>query len=226
MRLEKRDAVFVLTLTNGDAGNLLNDRVLDEYLAAFDTIEHEKGNTALVITSDHPKTFCNGIDLQWLVQQQDTTKFITKLESFLVRLGLLNLPVVTAITGNAYAGGAMIATASDFRIMRSDRGRFCYSEVKVKLPFTPALWDIVRLLPCQEALNELVLTGNAWGGEECLRRQVVHQAVAEDQVLPAAMALAADLATRDRATYAAIKSGLRPALLNLASQRGISIWSK
>ncbi|WP_220813517.1 enoyl-CoA hydratase/isomerase family protein [Pseudomonas paralcaligenes] len=223
MKLEKHDGVFVLTLTNGEAGNLLCDEVLQEYLENFAAIEHERGDAALVIISTDPKTFCNGINLPWLMRQKNPMAFATRLENFLIRLGLLNLPVVAAINGNAYAGGALIATASDFRLMRADRGRFCFSEVKIKLPFTPALLDIVRLLPNRAAIDELALTGNAWGGEECARREVVHQALPEDRVLPAAMALAADMATRDRATYTAIKRGLRPTLVGLAGQRGIPV---
>lgn len=223
MQLEKHDAVFVLTLTQGSAGNLLCDEVLEEYLEAFDVIENQRGDAALVITSADPKTFCNGINLPWLMRQKNPMAFATKLEDFLIRLGLLNLPVVTAINGNAYAGGALIATASDLRLMRADRGRFCFSEVKIKLPFTPVLLDIVRLLPNRAAMEELALTGNAWGGEECARREVVNRALHEDQVLPAAMELAADMATRDRATYTAIKRGLRSRLVELAGQRRIRV---
>lgn len=221
MTLEKQDSVFVLTLNNGAAGNMLNDAVLNEYLNIFDQIEKEAGDASLVITSSDAKTFSNGIDLPWLMQQTDAMAFITRLENFFVRLGLLNLPVIAAINGNAYAGGALIATCCDLRLMRSDRGRLCYSEVKVKMPFTPALLDIVRLLPNADAGQELALTGNAWGGEECANRHVVQQALPAEELLPAAMALATDMATRDRNTYAAIKRGLRPALMALAKQRNL-----
>lgn len=222
MKLEKKGAVFVLTLSNGANGNMLNDTVLTEYQEIFDTIKKENGNAALVITSDDPKTFSNGIDLPWLMKQQDIMAFITRLENLYIHLALLNLPVIAAINGNAYAGGALIATCADFRLMRSDRGRFCYSEVKVKMPFTPTLLDIVRLLPCPNAVEELALTGNAWGGEECVSRRVVHESLSAEDLLPSAMTLAADMATRDRNTYTTIKRGLRAPLLKLAEQRGLS----
>ncbi|MDF3031646.1 MAG: enoyl-CoA hydratase [Moraxellaceae bacterium] len=221
LKLEKHGAVFVLTLTNGAAGNTLSDTVLAEYLDVFDAVERESGDAALVITSDDPKTFSTGIDLPWLMQQPDPMAFATRLENMLIRLGLLNLPVIAAINGNAYAGGALLAAACDFRLMRADRGRFCYPEVNIRIPFTSAILEIVRLMPNAGAAQELALTGNAWGGEECARHRVVHQALAAEELLPAAMALAADLATRDRHTYAAIKKGLRPALLALAQQRNL-----
>lgn len=221
MNLAKQDAVFVLTLTNGAAGNVLNDAMLSEFHEQLDRIENAVGNAALVLTSDDAKCFSNGIDLPWLMLQPDPMAFITRVENFLVRLALLNLPVIAAINGNAYAGGALIATCADLRLMRADRGRFCYSEVKVKLPFTPGLIAIVNLLPDADARQELALTGDAWGGEECARRRVVRQALPAAEVLPAALTLAADLATRDRNTYASIKRSLRPELVALAQQRNL-----
>lgn len=223
MTLNQHGAVFTLTLTNGASGNLFNDAVLSEYLDVFDQIEQEAGDASLLITADDPKHFCNGIDLPWLIAQPDAMAFITRLENFLLRLGLLNLPVIAAINGNAYAGGALLATACDFRLMRADRGRFCYSEVKVKMPFTPPLLDIVQLLPGRDAALELALTGNAWGGEECARRHVVHQALPAEALQASALAFAEDMATRHRPTYTAIKRGLRPALVAMAEQRGLAI---
>ena len=57
---------------------------------------------------------------------------------------------------HAYAGGALIASACDFRTMRADRGRFCFPEVDIKIPFTPIMTEIVRLLP-----NPTITSGNA-----------------------------------------------------------------
>jgi Delta3-Delta2-enoyl-CoA isomerase len=104
MKLEQQGSVFVLTLTNGAAGNVLNDAVLNEFNEVINQIKAHKGDAALVITSDDAKTFSNGIDLPWLMQQPDLFAFITRMENMMVRLSLLNLPVIAAINGNAYAG--------------------------------------------------------------------------------------------------------------------------
>lgn len=221
MKLEKEGAVFVLTLTNGEAGNLLNTSVLEEYNLILDEVEKTIENSALVITSDHHKTFCNGIDLIWLMQQVDPMHFITSLENFLFRLALLNIPVISAINGNAYGGGALIAIASDFRIMRGDQGRFCFPEINIKLPFTAGFWEIIHLLPSQNVKNDLVLTGDAWGGDMCAQRGVVHQAVSTDQVRGTAIDLAKELATKDRSTYVTLKYSLRSSLTHFAKLRGI-----
>ena len=223
IKLEKQETVFVLTLTNGEQDNTFNNEVLAEYMDAFDRIEADKENCALLITSPHSKTFCNGIDLPWLMTQapENFKDFIERLENFFIRLSVLNLPVVASISGNCYAGGAIMACACDFRYMREDRGRFCFSEIKIKMPFTPAMLATIQLLPNRQALWEMALTSNAYGGFDCLRRQVVDKVYADDSLLFESRKLADEMSLKHRPTYAAIKRGLRREMMELAVQRGL-----
>lgn len=222
MQLEKKGAVYVLTLTNGDRDNTFNPDVLAEYHACLDQIEADRSDDALLICSNHPKTFCNGIDLPWLQTQngEGFQAFVSLLDNFLLRLSVLDLPVIAAINGNVYAGGAIMASAADFRLMRADRGRFCFSEVNIKIPFTPAMTEIIRQLPDQQALRDLALIGKAVGGEEARQMKVADSIHSEEELLPAAMAFAEMMAQKDRATYSTIKRGLRLALSTIARERG------
>ncbi len=213
LKLTRVDKVQVLTWNDGGKGNVFNDESVGEWSAVLDQLESTPGNTALVIASEDPKFFSSGLDVFWVMQQPDVKPFINRLENFFIRLGLLNMPVIAAINGHAYAGGAVLACAADFRYMRADRGRFCFSEVKVGIPFTAPLLDVVRLLPAPDAVYELALTGDAWGGDVCAARGVVSASLTESEVLPAAMARAAHLAELDRSTYTAIKRGLRQSLV-------------
>lgn len=223
MKLEKRGAVYVLTLTNGDKDNTFNPDVLAQYHQMFDRIEQHPDNAALVITSDHPKTFCNGIDLSWLLTQspEGFQAFVVDLENLLLRLAVLNVPVIAAINGNCYAGGAILAAACDFRFMREDRGRFCFSEVNIKIPFTPVMVDIIKLLPDAQALRDLALTGKAVGGIEAHKMKVADRIHGEASLLSEALAFAEAMAEKHRATYTTIKRSLRPGLTAAARERGI-----
>ena len=157
MQLDLKEGIHILTLTNADNGgdNRLTTEIVSEYLAALDTVEQYQGNTALLLTCEHEKTFSTGINLDWLMQLDDAGRreFSTVFEILLCRLALLNAPTVACINGNAYAGGAILASAADFRVMRSDRGRFCFPEVNIKIPFTPVTSDIGQLLPNQQAVK-------------------------------------------------------------------------
>lgn len=221
--LSRAGAVHILTLNNPDKDNCFNNAALAEYNAVFDEIEAGREDASLLIRSDLPKTFCNGIDLPWLMAQspEDMKAFIHTLENFLLRLSLLNLPVIAAINGNAYAGGALLANCCDFRLMRADRGRMCYSEISIKMSFTPVMFEVVRLQANPHAAWEMTMTGRAMGGEECARRLIVERALPLEQLDSEAMALAGELATKHRGTYTQLKRGLRPAMVALARERGL-----
>jgi len=89
MNLQLVDDIHILTLTNADNGgdNRLTTKVIDEYFAALDIVEKYQGNTALVLTCEHEKTFCTGINLDWLTQQNDAGRqqFFVAFETLLCR---------------------------------------------------------------------------------------------------------------------------------------------
>jgi len=224
MNLTVKDNVHVLSLINNEHENRFNQDVLEEYLAALDKVEAYQGNTALMITCEHEKTFSTGIDLEWLMAQsaEGQALFVKTLETVLYRLALLSAPSLIAINGNAYAGGAILSCASDFRVMRSDRGRFCFPEVNIKIPFTPLMSDIVDLLPNKHALKHMMLTGRPYTGIECEQFNIVDSIHAEDELQTQAFEFCRALAEKDRATYTTIRNTIRPNISRHGKALGLS----
>lgn len=221
MRLEKQENVYLLTLTNGERANTMTDAVLDEYHAALDEVEASQGNTALVITSEDPKFFSNGIDLEYIKSKGMEylfSHFGARLDQLLMRVALINFPTIACVTGHAYGGGALLASACDFRTMRADRGFFCFPEVDIKLAFTPAMLASVNLLRNEQLRFEMALTGRPVGGEEAAKRGIVDAAFGAEELLPKTLTMAAQLATKDRRTYAQIKRDMRQHLLPLVDE--------
>jgi len=215
MELTKEGAVYVLTLTNGANANTLSEDVVGEYHEVLDELEGSAENSALILTSSDPKFWCNGINLDWLLKQPHDyfPKFVELLDELFLRFSLLAMPTIGCLTGHVYAGGAILATTLDFRLMREDRGFFCFPEVDIKILFSPIMYEILRLLPDHYALNELVLTGRRVGGKEALAMKIVSAVYTEETLYDKSMALAIELAKKDRRTYAHIKRGLRQALV-------------
>lgn len=213
--LSKNGPVYVLTLNDPSTDNTFTTQVLNDYHACLDEIEGSKENASLLITSSDEKTWCNGINLNWFIAQTQSERdaLVRAMEKLYLRLSLLNLPTIGCLTGNTYAGGAIMACALDFRYMRADKGRFCFSEIDVKLPFTPVMTDIIKLLPNPHALYEMALTGIRLGGEECFARGVVDGIYPVESLQIQTMEKALFLASKDRSTYSAIKHGFRKHLL-------------
>ena len=221
--LQLNDGVFILELLNGDADNMLNLSVLQQWHEALDQVQAHAGNGALLIHCTHPKTFCTGIDLPWLFSQEQSTilEFVSQLENLLLRLAVLDVPTVVAINGNCYAGGALLASACDFRFMRSDRGRFCFPEVKIEKAFTPVMLQVAQLLANERAVYELSITADAWGGEQCWQRGIIDAALPMETLLETAMGKARGLALLHRPTFANHKRALRKGVLDTAVERGL-----
>ena len=145
---ELDENVAVVTMNSGE--NRFNLAFLDEFLSALDTIENDTDANVLVVKSAHEKIFSNGIDLDWLVpfiQKNDADtakKFIYTQNELFKRLLIYPMPTIAAITGHAFAGGAILCCAFDFRFMRSDRGFFCFPEVDLGIPFLPGMIALAK----------------------------------------------------------------------------------
>ena len=224
MRLDLQDGIHILTLTNGDGENTFTLDVLNEYLAAFDVIDQFQGNTALLIRCEHEKTFSTGINLAWLRDQPAEQRpiFLKTMSTVLYRLALLSAPTVVCLNGNAYAGGAILAAAADFRLMRADRGRFCLPEVNINMTFPPVMLDTVRLLPNEHALKLMMLTGRAYTGVECQASNLVDAIYPQEELQARGFELAQSLGQKDRATYTEIRNSLRADMARHGSDLGLN----
>ena len=204
--------IHILELTNDEGENMFTTSVMQEYLAAFDTVEKYPGNSALLITSKHEKTFSTGINLNWLTAQSeaDQKQFLLAFETVLYRLAMLNAPTVVCLNGNAYAGGALIAAAADFRVMRADLGRYCLPEININMSFPPIMVDVIDRLPNKQAVKHMMLTGKAYTGQECLVADIVDAIFSVDELQPQAFAMAKALGEKNREVYTTIRNSMLP----------------
>ncbi len=200
MRLAKYivdDTVAILTMNSGD--NRFNPNFLEELLEILDEIENKTNVNTLVVTSSHEKIFSNGLDLDWLLPQieKKNTELVTDFFLLLNRLfkRILTYPMITiaAITGHAFAAGAIMSCAFDFRFMRTDRGYFCLPEVDISMPFLPGMIALLkRVIPLYK-FEELQLTGKRLTADECLEHHIITKACHMDTLMVDALAFAKTL---------------------------------
>ncbi len=202
-----RDAdVYVLDL--GADENRFNAQSLDAIEACLAEVEGTPAPRALV-TAATGKFWSNGLDLEWMATQGEAAvPFVTRVHELLARVLALNVPSVAALQGHTFAAGAMLALAHDQRVMRSDRGFFCLPEVDINIPFTLGMSALIAArLPSQTA-HEAMTTGRRYGGADAAGAGIVQAAVAESEVLPRAIELAAASAGKNPDTLGAIKQRL------------------
>jgi len=200
IELDRDGSVFVLRMRGGE--NRFSLEWLDEVNAALDQVQSIEGPVALVTTGEG-KFYSNGMDLDWLATvPQQAGDYLIAIYRLLGRV--LSFPAITvaAVNGHAFGGGAQLAVAHDFAVMRLDRGYWCMPEADLGLPLTPEYVSLLRAKLPGRALHEALVTGRRYGGPDALAAGIVQQVAAEDDVLAQAVKLAADLAGKDRRTLA------------------------
>ena len=205
--------------TLNDGENRFNPEFLDAFLEALDRIESDTDARTLVVRSAHEKIFSNGIDLEWLVpliQKADveTAKaFFHHLNRLFLRLVTYPLITVAAINGHAFAGGAIMACAFDFRLMQTGRGFFCFPEVDLGIPFLPGMNALLCKAMPMDAVVEMELTGVRLTAEQCAKRGIVHGAHAPSELLEKTMDFAANL-KKSRPVVAEMKNRLHRQIIH------------
>jgi enoyl-CoA hydratase len=121
--------------------------------------------------------------------------FAARGHATLDRVEGLRKPVVAAINGFALGGGCELALACDIRVA-SERAQIGLPEVTLGIfPGWGGTQRMPRLIGPGKA-KDLILTGRRVGAEEALALGLVDRVVPHDELLPAAVGLAAEIASR------------------------------
>jgi len=223
VNLRKMEEVFVITMEAGE--NRFNPGFISAMNQALDQIERSSGPAALITIGGEEKFYSNGLDLAWLMGEgkNEWETFIPEVLKFLGRLMAFPVPTVAAMNGHAFAAGAMLALAHDYRVMRADRGFFCLPEVDIKIPLAPGMNSLIRCRMSPAVFRDTVLTGKRIGGTEAKGMGIVDEAVPLDQVQQRAIEIAAGLAAKDRKIFRTLKREMYRETIDLL-ERGVVDW--
>jgi Delta3-Delta2-enoyl-CoA isomerase len=206
--------VFVLRMDSGD--NRFNRTSIDALHGAIDAVEASSGPAALVVAGTG-KYFSNGLDLDWMgsADGRADRAFFADLHRVFGRLLGLSMTTIAAINGHAFAAGAMLTVAHDVRVMRADRGYWCLNEVDLGLPLSPGMTALLSARLPRMVTHQAIATGHRFGAAEALAKGIVDEAVPEDEVLPRAVAIAAELAPKRAEIMGVLKRGLHGPTIDL-----------
>ncbi|MEW2504758.1 enoyl-CoA hydratase/isomerase family protein [Amycolatopsis sp. NPDC047767] len=202
--LTQHEAVSVLDF--GADENRFSPAWLEEVNTHLDTVTAGSAPAALVTTGSG-KFYSNGLDLEWLTTHGDEAgKYVTDVHELLARVLALPVPTVAAVNGHAFGAGAMLAMAHDFRVMRADRGFFCFPEADINIPFTLGMAALIQAKLTPATAVASMTTGRRFGGPQARELGLVDATADEAALVSTATEVVAPLAGKDRGTLGAIKS--------------------
>jgi Delta3-Delta2-enoyl-CoA isomerase len=208
LRSEQQGGVVTLHLQRGKA-NALNAEMLEELERAVERAATEQGVRALVLASALPRVFCAGFDVAEVFAYDRPTMltFFRRFVRLFERLRSLPKPVVCSLSGHAFAGGAILALGADFRVM-AEGANWSVNEVDLGVVLPGSVIRALASVACPPIVRGWMLNAEVLGASAALHAGLVRQVLAADAVLPAASTLAASLAAKPQAAWAAHKLAL------------------
>jgi enoyl-CoA hydratase/carnithine racemase len=201
--LTREGSVAVLTWNEGE--NRINLDSLARLNELLDELEAAEGQLSIILTGSG-KFFCNGLDLERFGNERDEfVETLRRLEQTIGRLLVFPAYTVAALNGHAFAGGALISCAFDYRVMREDRGYWCMNEAEIGLALDERLWSILANRLPRATATIAATTARRFSGPDALRFGIVDAVTSENDVLAHAMVVAERLANLDRPTLGAHK---------------------
>ncbi|MFI5035510.1 MAG: enoyl-CoA hydratase/isomerase family protein [Acidimicrobiales bacterium] len=188
-----------------DGENRVNLDSLAALHALLDEVEAVGGPLALVVTGEG-KFFSNGLDLERFgADPVEMGATLEELHRTVARLFLFPAYTVGAINGHAFAAGALLSCALDYRVMREDRGYWCMNEADIGLALDEKLAAILFARLPRATVLHAILTAHRFTAPEALAEGIVEATAPAGEVVARAVEVAAAQAGKHRGALAAHK---------------------
>ena len=200
---DQHGRVVTITLNRPERLNAWTRTIEDEFIQAINHANDDPSVGCIVVTGAG-RGFCAGADIGgWASRaQEDTSDYVPALVTSVSQEASPNVPitlaaakpVIAAINGPAVGIGLTMAMACDVRIA-SDKARFSARFVRVGLiPECGGSYNIPQVAGIEAAM-ELILTGRIIDATDPLAAKLVSRIVPHDELMPAAYALAEEIAS-------------------------------
>lgn len=214
---ETEDGIATIRLNNPDKLNALTFQTYEELERLTRELAVDDAVKVLVLTGTG-KGFCSGGSVHdiigKLIQMQggDLYRFTRMTCDVVKNMRNLRKPIIAAVNGIAAGAGAMLALASDIRLV-SEHAKFAFLFVKVGLAGADmgALYLLPRIVG-QGRATELVFLGDPIDAQEAYRIGLANRVIAHDKLMEESYAMAHRL--KDGPLYAL---GVTKDLLNRES---------
>jgi enoyl-CoA hydratase/carnithine racemase len=229
-----QDHVLTITLDRPEQLNAFTGRMMHEMIDAFDRADADDDIRAVIVTG-RGRGFCAGADLSagpttfdHSGEQADISTYRDGGGQLTLRIFESKKPVIAAINGPAVGVGITMTLAMDIRLASQQaRMGFVFARRGI-VPEACSTWFLPRVVGIAQA-TEWVFSGRVFPAEEALAGGLVRSVHPPDELLPAARAIAADIAQNTSGVSVALSRQMlwrglvvdHPMQAHMADSRGI-----
>jgi enoyl-CoA hydratase len=189
----------VVTLNRPERLNAMSMELVIELDEALRAIAEDNDTWVCVLTGAG-RGFCSGLDLKQVggvpnIEGLQLGPIAQKSMRYYSRLILtmrrMRQPIICAVNGAAYGGGMCLTLAAEMRVAAAS-AEFNATGIVNGLTSTElaASWLLPRLIGASHS-NDLLLTGRRVGADEAYRLGLVSRVLPDDELMPAALEIAA-----------------------------------
>jgi len=197
--VDAKTSVAMITLNRPERLNALTFQVYRELTDKFRALDTAPEVRAIIITGAG-RAFCSGGDVEDIIgallgkDLKALHEFTTLTCDLILAMRHCRRPIVGALNGTVAGAGAVIAAACDIRIAaESAKIAFLFTKVGLSGADMGAAWLLPRLVGYGHA-TEMLMTGAFVDAKRAAKIGLYNRVVPQQEVLPAARAMAEALA--------------------------------
>lgn len=199
----------------GEKVNKLSMPMMARFKEVIAEISRNTNFKAVVLTSNKPKIFIAGADIdeiKKITDPKDCRKLLEGAHEIFNALEDLPIPTIAAIHGACLGGGCELVMCCDYRIV-SDAKETKIGLPEVKLGIFPGFGGCIRMprMIGLQASLDIILAGKAIDGKKAFKVGLADEVVPEQKLLARAQAMAqecADGKRKKRTKYHQAKGGM------------------
>lgn len=202
--------VAIVVLDRPKVLNALDFELIAELTDALEALDRDPDCRAIVITGAGDRAFAAGADIAELAVQTPASLLADDDFHRWERIKRVRTPLIAAVRGFALGGGFELAMTCDL-LVAGEGAKFGQPEIKLGvMPGAGGTQRLTRAVGKARAM-ELVLTGRTMDVDEAEAHGLVTRVVPDDEVVPAALALAATIAAMPPLAVIAAKEAVNRA---------------
>jgi enoyl-CoA hydratase/carnithine racemase len=201
--------IATITLARGKV-NAINEPVAEKLKITFEEMSANDEVKSVILTGQG-QFFSFGLDIPEFLSysKESFQRFVNKFADLYTYMFLFPKPLIAALNGHTIAGGFMIATACDYRIMVSGKSRISLNEINFGSSLFPGSVELLRYCVGSRLAERIAYTGTMYTAESALEMGLIDEVSSPEELTDDALGIAEDLGARSAPAFASIKMLLR-----------------
>ena len=215
VKLTVEQDLATVTLKRGKV-NALNEPCVGQLRDMFNRITRDPSIAAVVLTGQG-KFFSFGFDIpEFLGYTRDRfRRFLNNFSQLYMDLFLFPKPLIGSINGHAIAGGCMLATCCDFRLMAHGKAKISLNEIGFGSSIFAGSAELLKFWVGSKHASDILFHGKMYSAEEAVKMGLIDQISTPESLAVDARSVAHGHAQKDIRAFAALKTLLRRPVLDI-----------